>query len=261
MFGQTGTPVRLAYAALLAAAFLGTGCASRNAVQSEPNPDPLEAINRPMFKFNDVADRFVIRPVAWGYRKIFPRPIRTGVSNFFDNLTYPVTIVNQFLQGKFAMGFRDTGRLLLNSTLGFAGFLDPATDAGLRINEEDFGQTMAVWGIPQGPYLILPLLGPRSMRDAVGIPVNVLVNPVMQWPNSSQRSKLFILWTIETRAGLIGPDKAIREAFDPYLFVRDAYLQNREFLIYDGNPPEADLGDFEDEFDENFGEDFEDEFE
>jgi phospholipid-binding lipoprotein MlaA len=228
---------------------LCTACAGRGSTQK--NPDPLEPINRPIYKFNEGFDRWLLRPVAKGYDFITPGPIQTGLSNFFDNLTYPVTIVNSVLQGKFRQGFADTGRFLMNSTLGLGGFLDPATDAGLVEHREDFGQTFAKWGIPAGPYIVIPLLGPSNFRDGVGIIANLQVNPLIQYDNSSVRDKLVLLWAIETRASLLAVDEQITEAFDPYLFIRDAYNQNREYLIHDGNPPEDesfdDWEDFEDD--------------
>lgn len=227
-----------------------------------PSEDPFEAVNRPIFMFNSGVDTVLFRPVAKGYEFILPEPARDKTANFYDNITYPVDIVNAFLQGKFKQGFSDTGRFALNSTLGLAGFLDPATLVGLTENEEDFGQTFSVWGIPQGPYIVIPLLGPSTVASGIGIWPNTQVNPIMQWPTSSTRSKLFIAWTVDSRARLLPFDEAVRESFDPYLFIRDAYLQNRQYLIFDGNPP---VGDFDDEFDaafdEAFEEDFEDEFE
>jgi len=143
---------------------------------------------------------------------------------------------------------------LLNSTFGVIGFMDLASGAGLDHHDEDFGQTFAVWGIPQGPYIVIPLLGPSTVRDGIGIFGNVRVNALVQMSNTSVRDKLLILWPIETRAALIGPDEIIRDAFDPYLFIRDAYLQNRQFLINDSSTPANEFfqDDFEDEFDEEF---------
>jgi len=224
---------------------------------NSPSADPLEKINRPINSFNNGLDTVIIRPVAKGYSAVTPQGFRGKVSNFFGNLSYPVDIINAFLQGKFEQGFQDTGRFALNSTLGLAGFLDPATLVGLPEHEEDFGQTFSVWGIPQGPYVVLPILGPSTVTSAVGIWPNVQVNPITAWPQSSVRAKLVIGWTIETRERLLAVDEAVRESFDPYLFVRDAYLQNRRYLIFDGNPPSSS---FDDEFDAAFDDAFEDEF-
>jgi len=227
------------------------------APNNTPSEDPFEKINRPIYKFNSGVDTFILRPAAVGYEFITPQFFRTGVSNFFDNLTYPVTIVNDFLQGKLVQGLQDIGRFAINSTLGLAGILDPATAFGLKQNEEDFGQTFSVWGIPQGPYIVLPLLGPSTVTSSVGILANTQVNPVMQWPNSSVRSKMFILWTVETRQSLLTIDEAVRQSFDPYLFIREAYLQNRRFLINDGQlAGESFDDDFDDSFDDEFNGNF-----
>jgi len=233
-----------------------SGCASRKG--AEKNPDPFEPVNRQIYKFNDVADRFVVRPVAKGYQFITPDPVETGISNFFDNITYPVTIVNDFLQGKVRQGFSDTGRFLINTTLGLFGFFDVATPMGLPSHNEDFGQTFAKWGAPAGPYLVVPLFGPRTVRSGIGDLANIRVNPLVQYNNTSQRDKLLLLWTVEIRASLIGPDELVRDAFDPYLFVRDAYLQNREFLANDGDMKKLGIDDpdFEDGFDDGFDDDF-----
>jgi len=213
------------------------------------NIDPFEAINRPIYKFNDITDKFLLRPLGKGYNFITPRPVRTGIGNFYDNITYPVTIVNSLLQGKGTQAIYDLNRFLFNSVFGVLGFVDVASSRGFPRHDEDFGQTFAKWGIPQGPYIVIPLLGPSTVRDGIGILGNVRVNPLIQMDNSSVRDKLLILWTIETRAALIGPDELVQDAFDPYLFVRDAYLQNRQFLINDSSTPTE-------EFFEDFEEDF-----
>ncbi|MEJ2139027.1 MAG: VacJ family lipoprotein [Gammaproteobacteria bacterium] len=213
------------------------------------NVDPFEAINRPIYKFNDITDKFLLRPLGKGYNFITPRPVRTGIGNFYDNITYPVTIVNSLLQGKGTQAIYDLNRFLFNSVFGVLGFVDVASSRGFPRHDEDFGQTFAKWSIPQGPYIVIPLLGPSTVRDGIGILGNVRVNPLIQMDNSSVRDKLLILWTVETRAALIGPDELVQDAFDPYLFVRDAYLQNRQFLINDSTTPT-------DEFFEDFEEDF-----
>ncbi len=237
-------------AAVLAAAALVCGCANQSATQTEPNPDPLEAINRPIFKFNEGFDRFLLRPIATGYKKITPSPVRTGIANFYDNFSYPVVIFNDFLQAKFVQGFAGIGRFIVNSTVGVLGFLDPATDAGLPANREDFGQTMARWGIPSGPYFVVPFLGANTIRDGAGQIIDVFyLNPVWNIDNHNARAWIFSIGVVQARASLLVVSEQIDEAFDPYLFVREAYLQNREYLIYDGYPPEDDeyFEDFEDE--------------
>ena len=234
------------------AALVQSACTSTQGTAK--NIDPFEPINRPIYKFNDITDRYLLRPLGQGYNAILPQTARRGVGNFYDNITYTVTIVNGLLQGKFRQAGSDVMRMLLNSTFGVIGFMDLASGAGLDHHDEDFGQTFAVWGIPQGPYIVIPLLGPSTVRDGIGIFGNVRVNALVQMSNTSVRDKLLILWPIETRAALIGPDEIIRDAFDPYLFVRDAYLQNRQFLINDSSAPVDEFfqDNFEDEFDEEF---------
>ena len=207
--------------------------------------DPLESINRVTYRFNDTLDHWVLRPVAKSYQAVTPRPLRKGVSNFFDNLLTPIDIANSLLQAKFAAALSETGRLLLNSTLGIGGIFDPATDAGLDEHDEDFGQTLAVWGVPAGPYLVLPLLGPSTMRDAPALYADVQLAPLTHYDNSSVRDKLLVLYGINTRERLLATDRAVRNALDPYVFVREAYLQNRTYVIHDGNPPLEDVyGDY-----------------
>jgi len=235
--------------AALVAGASACSAAGQTAEERQPNIDPFEPINRPIYAFNDFTDRYLLRPVGQGYNFIFPQPVRSGIGNFYDNITYPVTIVNGLLQGKFSQAGWDSIRFLMNSTFGILGFMDLATSEGVPRNDEDFGQTFAVWGIPQGPYIVIPVLGPSTVRDGIGILANIQINPLTQMNNSSVRDKLLILWTIETRASLIGPDEVIQEAFDPYLFIRDAYLQNREFLI---NGRRADDDEFFEDFDEDF---------
>ena len=224
------------------------GCAARNTAVPE---DPLEPINRVMFTINDFGDKYVLRPAAKGYEWLLPVPIRTGINNFFDNLNYTVDIVNALLQGKFKQAASDTGRLALNTTLGFGGFLDPATDAGLPRHNEDFGQTLGVWGVPEGPYLMVPLFGPRTLRSGVGTLGDLWVTPQLRLFSSSVQTKVNILYFVHQRSTLLGIDKELDRAFDRYSFIRDSYLQNRRFLRYDGDPPEEDFyledEEFEDE--------------
>jgi phospholipid-binding lipoprotein MlaA len=235
---------------ILALGVLSAGCASHGGAERTANPDPLEPINRVSYKINDVGDRYLLRPVAKVYDRITPQFLKIGINNFFDNIEYPRVIINDFLQGKFAQGTVDTGRFLVNSTVGVGGLFDPAKDLGLRVHDEDFGQTFAVWGIPAGPYLVVPLFGPRTLRHAFGTLAETQVSPVLQLTRSTVRTSLTILFFVHQRYTLLGPDEQVYNAFDPYAFVRDAYLQNREYLIYDGNLPEEDLfldDEFEDE--------------
>jgi len=233
---------------------VSTACTSTSTATNSSGKkiDPFEPINRPIYAFNDGFDRFLLRPLGKGYNYVLPQTARNGVGNFYDNISYPVTIVNGVLQGKFSQAGWDTLRFLMNSTFGILGFMDLATSQGLERHNEDFGQTFARWGIPQGPYIVIPLLGPSTVRDGIGIFGNVRVNPLVQMSNTSVRDKLLILWAIESRAALIGPDETVRDAFDPYLFVRDAYLQNRKFLINDSETPEEEFFEDFDDFDEDF---------
>lgn len=237
--------------AIVLALFM-SACAANKSAEQEVN-DPFEPVNRVTYKINDWGDKFILRPIAKGYEWIAPDFVRTGINNFYDNLGYPMDIVNALLQGKFKQALSDTGRLALNSTLGLAGFLDPATDIGLARHEEDFGQTMGVWGIPQGPYLVVPFFGPRTVRSGAGNLFDALYHPQVQMSNSSLRTKINIMYFIHLRSTLLGVDKEIQRAFDPYAFVRDAYLQNRRYLVFDGNLPDEDLF-----FDDEEFEDFED---
>lgn len=212
--------------------------------------DRFEKLNRGVYKFNDTIDRAALKPVAKGYKKITPSWMRRGIANFFANLEYPITIVNQFLQGKAATGFKDTGRFLLNSTLGIGGLFDVATPVGLEAHDEDFGQTLAVWGVGSGPYVNLPLLGPSTLRDAPARVVDYFLDPLtygdIHWQEEwGQR----VLDLVHTRSELLSLDPTLERAFDPYAFVRDAWLQRREFEIYDGNPPPETLDEefFDDE--------------
>ncbi len=229
-----------------------SGCASKQTIEQGNTSDPFEPINRKIYRFNEVADKYVARPVAKGYQSITPSVMRTGVTNFFDNITYPVDIINAILQGKFKQAGLDTSRLIINTTVGIFGFMDPATDVGLIKNREDFGQTLGTWGVPEGPYVMVPFFGPRTIRSGVGDIADAYVNPQFRLFSSSVQSNLYIFSLIHRRSLLIGIDKEVQRAFDPYAFVRDAYLQNREYLLYDGTPPEEEFYFEDDEFDDEF---------
>lgn len=178
--------------------------------------------------------------------------MRTGIDNAFENLATPIDIVNAWLQGKIRQGFSDAARMGLNTTLGIGGLFDPATTAGLARHDEDFGQTLGVWGLPEGPYLMVPFFGPRTLRSGTGQLVDLTYHPQLRISPAGLRSKINVLWIIHQRSRLLSVDGEIRRAFDEYAFVRDAYWQNRRFLRYDGNPPEAAI--FEEEYKGNFEE-------
>jgi phospholipid-binding lipoprotein MlaA len=203
------------------------GCASSRALEEDETYDPLESINRPIFAFNRTLDKYLLRPVAKGYDTVAPKALKFAVTNFFSNLRQPIYVVNHLLQGKPGGAARQTGRFAINTILGLGGIIDAAKDARLPAEKEDFGQTLAVWGFGGGPYLMLPLLGPSNPRDAVGLFADLQIDLLYQYDNSSVRDKLLILRVIDTRRQLLSADKAINEAPDPYIFVREAYLQNR----------------------------------
>lgn len=241
----------LRLSALIAALVLASGCAT-NATPLNPN-DPWEPGNRQVYDFNDDLDRKVLAPAASGYSAVTPRFVRRGVTNFFNNVTYPKVIVNSFLQGKGRQGLADTGRFLINTTLGVVGLFDVATPLGLPANNEDFGQTFAVWGANSGPYLVLPGYGPSTVRDSMDIPLSIAVNPLTYTVAWTVSVPLAVLYAVNLRANL---DQAARlreeAAHDPYVFTRSAYLQYRQSLIHDGAPP-ADYYDdelFADAFDD-----------
>ena len=167
---------------------------------------------------------------------VIPAFAQRGVSNFFTNLRTPLVIINNLLQGKGRDALSDSGRLLLNSTVGLGGLLDPASSAGLEIHNEDFGQTLAVWGVPGGPFVTVPLLGPRTLRDALTIPLNLFTNPLYHYDNSSVRDKLWLLDAIQLRNRLSLAENIIKDSPDPYLTIRESYLQRRQYLIHDGDP-------------------------
>jgi phospholipid-binding lipoprotein MlaA len=205
--------------------------------------DPWESWNRGVYKVNDKVDRAVIKPVAKGYVKVVPKPLRTGVSNFFANLNTPTVLINDALQGKFLASLNDLGRLVLNSTIGLGGLLDPATAAGLDKNDEDFGQTLGKWGVHSGPFLEIPLLGPSDVRDAPARVVDAYTNPQAYIGRLVIKYPLYGLYLLDARAGLLSLDDAISHAYDPYAFVRDAYLQRRAYLVSDGKVNEETLED------------------
>jgi len=231
--------------ALVVIALSATACSSIPADQRVES-DPWEPLNRPLYSVHTTFDNLTTKPLAKGYRKIMPGPVRKGVSNFFRNLTTPRSIINNLLQGKPKQGFSEFGRLLFNSTLGIGGLIDIASMGGMEEYREDFGQTAAVWGVPDGPFVMLPILGPQTLRDAILMPVNIIVDPLFQYDNSSVRDKLYILRVIDLRYQFLTADKFLESSKDRYITTRESYLQNREYEIYDGNPPEDD--DFFDEF-------------
>ena len=237
--------LRAAHCLLLSAALALCACASEEQL-SRADSDPWESLNRGLYKVNDVFDRALLRPIAYGYRKILPSFVRRGVSNFSDNLLTPRSSVNNFLQGKPRQGFSDLTRFLFNSTIGIGGLIDVASAGGLDIYNEDFGQTLAVWGVPDGPYTYLPLFGPRTLRDALALPIDLRSDLLFHYDNTSVRDRLYVLRIIDIRARTFTVDALLKDSKDRYVSIRESYLQNRRFKIYDGNPPEDE--DFYDDF-------------
>jgi len=223
---------------LLSISLLG-GCASNMPREDGTvNTDPIEPTNRVAYSFNDTLDRNLLIPIAQAYANITPDPIQAGVTNFFDNIAYLNVILNSFLQGKFNQSISDLFRFLFNSTLGIGGLFDVATDMGFQAHDEDFGQTLAVWGIPRGAYLYIPVVeGPNTVRNLPNIAAKWLLDP-FTYLSGSVLFPISVLNMVNKRANFLD-ETSIRDeaALDPYSFTREAYLQQREFLIYDGNPP------------------------
>ena len=213
-----------------------TGCASVNA----PRADPLEGLNRATFKVNETVDDYVLKPVAKGYQAITPSFVRSGVSNAFSNVGDVGTSVNNLLQGKPANAISDVGRFLVNSTLGVLGLFDVATGMGLEKHEEDFGQTLGRWGVGSGPFLVLPILGPSTLRDTVAKPADAYTSYSRYMGHVPTRNSTQALGIINFRADLLGTTSTLDEAsLDKYQFIRDAYLQRRLSQVYDGKVPQA----------------------
>ena len=227
-----------ARSALMALAVAGTlgGCATTGSVAS--NQDPAEGFNRAMYAFNEGMDRLLVRPVAKGYEFVLPGPVRTGISNFFANIGDVFIGVNDLLQGKPREAGTDIGRFVINTTAGVLGLVDVASDLGLEKHDEDFGQTFGRWGVGPGPYVVLPVFGPRDIRDGTGLAVDLTVDPLGAIDRVAVRNSLTGLRYISDRTALLPADKVIEEAaLDKYAYVRDGYLQLRQFKVYDGNPP------------------------
>jgi phospholipid-binding lipoprotein MlaA len=225
---------RAGLAALAGGALLVQGCATSG------NPkDPLEGFNRAMFALNEGIDKVVARPLARGYETVVPLPGRTVVGNVFSNLSDPWIGVNNLLQGKVREGMSDFGRFLLNSTAGILGAIDVASEIGLEKHEEDFGQTLGRWGVPDGPFLVVPLFGPKTLRDGIATIADGYADPVYYLVDDVPlRNSLYGLRFVNNRALLLPADRVLEEAgLDKYSFVRDSYLQRRRNLIFEGLPP------------------------
>ncbi len=203
--------------------------------------DPLKPFNKRMQKFNDFFDRNLLKPIAKGYQFITPKFVDTAVSNFFANLGEPGVVINQVLQGKPLLASRDTARFLMNTVFGVGGVIDVGRTVGLHAHEEDFGQTLGVWGAPSGPYLVLPLLGPSSVRDGAGRLVDMFTWPLRYIDDPALRWSLTALYVVDLRAGLLKSEELITG--DRYIFLREVYLTRREYLVRDGEVEDAFLDD------------------
>lgn len=248
--------------ALLFLALVGCASTSEKPGTQEHNPDPFEKVNRVTFAFNDVLDRWLLKPVAKGYQFVAPNFVETGVSNFFSNLSEVPDVINGVLQWKWAKAGNDMGRLLINSTVGVAGLFDVAKHAGLEVNGgESLGQTLSYWGVAEGPYIVIPFFGPATVTDAVTLPISWYLHPITYVSDPEVRLGLNALNAVQTRAQLLDAEKLI--SGDRYLFIRDVYLQRREHLVNDGeidiDDIEFDLEGFDEDF-ESFDEDFDEEF-
>ncbi len=234
---------------------MATGCATTQTTDSTAdNVDSIEPANRVFFNVNETLDKHLMKPIAETYVDLTPQVVRTGVTNFFDNLKYLNVILNAFLQGKFEQGVNDSLRFVFNSTLGIGGIFDVATnDLRLPKNQEDFGQTLATWGVDEGSYLYLPLMGPNTVRGVTDQVPSTLLNPFF-YITSAALFPISALDLINKRANLLEASNLRDEAaIDPYSFTREAFLQQRDFLIYDGNPPVSGYDDIFSDADEESG--------
>lgn len=259
---QATSQTRHPFVLLMALALLAMlgGCATNDPTDENSTYveyDPLEPMNRKIHAFNMGMDRYFLRPVAKGYRKVLPSPVRRSITNFFSNLTTPRSSLNNFLQGKPKQGFSELGRFLFNSTLGIGGLFDVAGASGMERYDEDFGQTLSVWGVPDGPYIVLPFWGPNMASDTVALPVNYYSDLWTYYDNTSVRDKVWGVRLVDLRQRLLSADALLEESQDPYVTVREAFRQNRSFRIFDGNPPNDEEEEFYD--DEMFDEFFDDE--
>jgi phospholipid-binding lipoprotein MlaA len=222
-------------------AVLLAGCAT--VPQAPRRDDPYEAFNRKMYAFNDFADRVAIRPVAVGYRKVTNDTTRRLVSNFFNNVETPVSIINDLLQANPKYAFTNASRMVINTTIGVLGLFDPASEMGIDAHDTDFGVTLAKWGFPEGPYLVIPLMGSTTGRDLIAFPIDNLTFDPLHWYSASHDFRYnaqylpTTVYLVTLRSSAIDAEGLLEGVYDPYVFFRDAYRQRRLYRIYDGNPP------------------------
>ena len=230
--------------ARLCATVLTLGLLAGCAIAPPRTDDPLEHFNRKVYAFNNDLDKAVIRPVAVGYRHVTTPPIRDSINNFYTNIRLPITVVNDLLQARPGKAAVATGRFVVNLTIGFVGFMDPASQLGMPLQQTDFGITLARWGVPSGDFLMLPLIGPTTMRDVWRLPVDSYFDPLSIYPRDHhfKQGRYYapqLLYLVTLRSHLIDAEGFLDSAYDPYVFLRDAYLQQRIYALYDGNPPDA----------------------
>ena len=206
------------------------GCATVPPAERNPR-DPWQRMNRGVYKFNDTIDHAIVTPVARTYARVMPQPIRTGITNFFNNVTYPDVIVNALLQGQLKPFARDTGRLVVNTTLGIGGILDPASHMGLGIEQRDFGQTFGKWGVPSGPFLVLPFVGPSDVRDGIGRLPDAYAEPWVYIQNPYWEYGTLLVYEVDLRASILPLTDMAQKTYDPYAFERNAYLQHRDYMV------------------------------
>ncbi len=240
---MTTTFKALRLLALAALPLILFGCATVPRAERDPR-DPWQRVNRATFAFDMGFEKHFAGPVATGYKHTVPHLVRTGIANFFANLDYPTVIVNDLLQGQFLWFLKDTGRLVVNTTLGLGGLLDPAAQLGLPYDERTFGQTFGKWGIPAGPYLVLPILGPSDVRAAVGRVAGMFTDPTYYTPNT-------LIWHTPDAVNAVNEDEKLQptlhlvmHAYNPYAFMRHAYLARQHYMVHGpsrGNPAAAEL--------------------
>jgi phospholipid-binding lipoprotein MlaA len=227
--------LRLVTVCAIATLVMLGGCATTGT--GDPR-DPLEPMNRAIYKFNDGVDTVIMKPLAEVYQAVLPPIVRTGISNVFSNINDIVVALNNLLQGKIGAAFSDISRVMVNTTVGVLGIMDVATELGIEKNDEDFGQTLGYWGVGDGPYLVLPFLGPNTVRDFAGRIVDWETDPTSYIDPNRDRNAIQGFRLVTRRAELLNASKVLEvAAIDEYEFLRDAYLQRRRNLIYDGNPP------------------------
>jgi len=232
----------LAATAIAVSLALG-GCATVQQARGGPGQklDPWENWNRKVFAFNEGLDAYVLKPVATAYANVVPQPVRRGVDNFFANAADAWSAVNNVLQGKGQAAFEDVVRVTTNSFFGIGGIFDVASEIGIPRHKEDFGQTLGRWGFGAGAYVVWPLFGPSTVRDSIALPLDRAASPALLIDDGRTQFSLTVLQVINTRANLLGASQVLDDiALDKYSFLRDAYLQRRRSLVYDGNAPDTD---------------------